>query len=231
MNMRQLLILLAGSVLALAMSNCSGEEEPYVMQNPYVHIPPALPDSVFGLLRPGDIIIRKGNGPLSAHLMNNTKEEYTHSGVIVNEEGTWKVIHTIGGTSSEESIDGMQTQLLTEFVKHAADSMLFICRPIFADSIEILVPKYAYEYLDQKIPFDHRFSMYSTDKIYCTELLYYIFKRVNDGENVFVVKKQHKSYMLMFSTFFDEENFQPIFHLRDDNRKLNGYTPADSLSM
>ena len=219
MNTTRTILIAFASIILLA--SCKAEEEPYEMKNPYVHIPPALPDSVFALLRPGDIVIRKGNGPLSAHLMNNTKEDYTHCGILVNEEGTWKVIHTIGGTSSEESIDGMQTQLLSEFVSHAADSMLFICRPVFADSIEILVPKLAYEYLDQKIPFDHRFSMYTTEKLFCSELLYYIFKEVNDGKNVFEVKKQHKSYMLMFSTFFDPEKFLHIFHLRDDNRAAN----------
>jgi len=209
-------------LLTFSLLGCSGSEDTSTSTSEkYVHIPPALPDSVFALLKPGDIIIRKGAGPLSAHIMNNTKEDYTHCGIIVNEDGKWRVIHTIGGTSSEDAVDGVQMMDLDEFVKHGADSMVFICRPIFADSIETLVPALAYEYLEMAIPFDHRFSLYNPEKLYCSELLFYIFKKVNNGKNVFVVQKKHNSYMLMFSTFFDESKFQPLFHLREDNRKAN----------
>lgn len=206
--------------VSLILGACSGKENTTgETSEKYVHIPPALPDSVYNNLKPGDIILRKGNGPLSAHIMNNTKEEYTHCGIIVKEGDVWRVIHTIGGTSSEDAVDGVQMMDLSEFVKHGADSMVFICRPIFADSIETLVPALAYDYLEKAVPFDHRFSLYNPEKLYCSELLFYIFKDVNDGKNVFVVQKQHNSYMLMFSTFFDEKKFLPVFHLRDDNRK------------
>jgi hypothetical protein len=101
-----------------------------------------------------------------------------------------------------------------EFVANAADSMFFICRPIFIDSAGPKIAERARYYLEQKVPFDHGFSVFTTDKLYCTELLFYIFREVG-GKNVFVVEKKHKSYMLMFETFFREENFQPIFHLKE----------------
>lgn len=180
----------------------------------YVHIPPALPENVYGEIAPGDIIIRKGNGPLSYHLMNNTKEDYSHCGTIVKEDGNWMVIHTIGGSGSEDDIDGVQLIELDEFVAHSADSMLFICRPTFVDSAGPKVAERAYYYLEQETPFDHSFSLYTEEKLYCSELLFYMFKEVNtDNKNIFDVKKKHKSYMLMFSTFFDESKFDPIFHL------------------
>lgn len=178
----------------------------------YVHVPPTLPEDTYGQLRPGDIILRKGNGPLSFHLMNNTKESYSHCGIVVNEDGEWKVIHTIGGSATDDSTDGIQLIDLDDFVAHAADSMLFICRPIFTDSAGAKVAKSAYRHLDDGLPFDHAFSLFTPDKMYCSELLYYIFKEVN-GSNIFDVQKKHKSYMLMFSTFFHEDKFEPIFHL------------------
>jgi hypothetical protein len=179
----------------------------------YVHIPPELPDEVYNDLQAGDCIIRKGNGPLSYHLMNSTKEDYSHGGIIVKDGEDWKIIHTIGGSASKDEIDGIQLIDLEEFVAHAADSMLYICRPVFTDSAGPNVAERAWHYLDQNIPFDHSFSMFSEDKWYCTELLYYIFRDVN-GKNVFDIKKKHKSYMLMFSTFFNEDKFEPVFHLK-----------------
>ncbi len=192
----------------------SNEEQAGEETTKYVHIPPALPENVYNDIAPGDIIIRKGNGPLSYHLMNNTKEDYSHCGTIVKENNEWMVIHTIGGSGSEDDIDGVQLITLDEFVAHSADSMLFICRPIFVDSAGPKVAERAYHYLDQATPFDHSFSLYTEDKLYCSELLFYMFKEVNtDNKNIFDVKKKHKSYMLMFSTFFNESKFEPIFHL------------------
>ncbi len=210
--------LIASILFSLVLLSCNSENET-VNPNDSVnvtHVLPELPDSVYGQLKPGDIVIRKGNGPLSWHLMRNTKEEYSHCGVIVKEDGKWRVIHTIGGTSSKDDIDGVQMIDLEEFVAHAADSTLYICRPVFDDSLEQKIPERAYHYLAQEIPFDHRFSMFTTDKYYCTELLFYIFKDIHE-KNIFDIEKKNRSYMLMFSTFFHEELFQPIFHLRDDN--------------
>ena len=208
------------AIATLSFQSCSGDSSSADSSDStqvYVHIPPTLPDSVYDHLRNGDIIIRKGNGPLSAHIMVNTKEEYSHCGIIVKEGDTWKVIHTIGGSASDDAQDGVQMMDLVEFAKHGADSMLFICRPVFADSLETKIPERAYDYLEKAVPFDHAFSLFTPEKLYCSELLFYIFKEVNNGENVFEVRKQHKSYMLLFSTFFDTTKFEPVFHLKEDN--------------
>ncbi|MEO9533114.1 MAG: YiiX/YebB-like N1pC/P60 family cysteine hydrolase [Crocinitomicaceae bacterium] len=205
-------------IVPLIFTSCNGDGNSDDAETTvYVHTPPSLPEEIYEKLAPGDIIIRKGNGPLSYHLMNNTKEDYSHCGIIVKEGEEWKVIHTIGGSASEESIDGMQTIDLDEFVAHAADSNLFICRPIFVDSAGPKVAAGAYEYLEAGAPFDHSFSLYTPEKLYCSELLYYIFKDVA-GKNIFEVIKKHKSYILMFGTFFDEEKFEPVFHLKPNKK-------------
>lgn len=203
------------SIAALGLFTSCGSNEPTTENEKYVHIPPELPDSVFSMVEPGDIILRKGNGPLSFHLMHHTKENYSHCGIIVEHEGEMKIIHTIGGSASKNEIDGMQFEEIDKFAAHAADSMLFICRPVFKDSAGIQIADAAFDYLEQQLPFDHSFSLYTPEKLYCSELLYYIFKDVN-GKNVFDVQKKHKSYMLMFSTFFDTSKFEPVFHLCPD---------------
>lgn len=206
------------SMFLLAICSACDTSEVVSQNEKYVHIPPELPDSVYSMLKAGDIILRKGNGPLSFHLMHHTKENYSHCGIIVEHEGEKKIIHTIGGSASEEEVDGIQFEKISKFVAHAADSMLFICRPIFTDSAGIEIANAAFRYLDKKVPFDHSFSLYTPDKLYCSELLYYIFKEVN-GKNIFDVQKKHKSYMLMFSTFFDRSKFEPVFHLCPDEER------------
>ena len=174
-----------------------------------------LPNKVYHNIQNGDIILRKGAGPLSAHLMLNTKEEYTHCGIIFKDNEKWMVIHSIGGEISNNNKDGIQTITLEKFVAPTADSTLFICRPIFTDNAGDKVYNKGLEYLEIGYPFDHRFSLLTTDKLYCSEMLYHIFKDVNNGKNVFDIKKKHKSYMLMFSTFFKTKNFSPIYDMRE----------------
>lgn len=184
----------------------------------YVHIPPRLPKEIRQKLQPGDCIIRKGNGPLSYHLMSSTKENYSHCGIIVRVQKNWKVVHTIGKSASREGKDGIQLMDLDEFVAHSADSTLYICRPVFADAAGNKVAERALDYLERAIPFDHRFNLFSTDKFYCSELLFHIFKEVK-GENVFYIQKKHRSYLLLFATFFDKRKFQPVYHLNPDPSK------------
>ena len=173
-----------------------------------------LPQVILDSILSGDIILRRGDGPLSFHLSNTTKEAFTHCGIIVKENNNLKVIHSLGGQVSQQEIDGVQITTLKHFVDYASDSLLYICRPIFVDSANSKVANEAYKYLALKIPFDHRFSMLSRDKFYCSELLYYVFKNINNKKNIFVIKKKHRAYMLMFSTFFNSENFTRVYSIQ-----------------
>ncbi|MFK8038737.1 MAG: YiiX/YebB-like N1pC/P60 family cysteine hydrolase [Crocinitomicaceae bacterium] len=178
---------------------------------------PSIPDSIQRILKNGDIILRKGDGPLSFHLSRSTGEDYTHCGIIFKHNSRWGVIHTLGTDASTKGINGVQTQSLRAFAKQSADSILFICRPIFKENIGDSIVISAKRYLKQKVPFDYGFSMISTDKFYCSELLYYIFKDVNNEKNIFDIKIKNESYILMFSTFFNAKNFIPIYNLKSND--------------
>jgi len=192
--------------------SCSSEVEEESRK--YVHLPPTMPDSVCNKLQDGDIIMRKGTGPLSFHIMNATKEDYSHCGIIVREDDKWRVIHAMGGSVSKGDIDGMQMVDLTEFVAYAADSMMFICRATFQDSLGPQIRDKAYEYLATEAPFDHSFNLFEQDRIYCSELIFCILRDIT-GKNEMHIRKKKESYQLLFSTFFDEEKYDPIFHLKD----------------
>lgn len=192
--------------------NCTNKTEEETKK--YVHIPPKMPDSVYNKLEDGDIVLRKGSGPLSFHIMNATKEDYSHCGIIVKENEKWRVIHSMGGSVSKNEEDGVQIMDLDKFVSYAADSMLFICRATFQDSLGVKIKNEAYKYLVEKTPFDHAFNLFSKDKIYCSELLFYILRDIT-GKNQFKIRKKNKSYLLLFETFFDEKKYKPIFHLKE----------------
>jgi len=201
-------------ITLLFFNSCASEPEVEEEVIVWTHVPPVMPDSVYNKLEEGDIIMRKGNGPLSFHIMNATKEEFSHCGIIVKENDKWRVIHAMGGSVSNNNQDGMQIMDLDEFVRHATDSMLFICRATFQDSIGHQIREGAYKFLDEATPFDHSFNLFTRDEIYCSELLFHILRDAA-GKNQFLIRKQHKSYILLFETFFNEEKYKPIFHLKD----------------
>lgn len=171
----------------------------------------SLPDSVYQKIAPGDIIIRKGGGALSYQLMQISKENYSHCGVIVKENNEWMVIQSIDENSAAGA-DGVQITPIKDFVKFTADSALFICRPIIDLTKNEQIVKQAFYYLSKKIPFDHRFSLTETERFYCSELLLHIFNDVF-GEYVFEIRQQHKTYVPLFATFFDTSKFQEVFNL------------------
>ena len=171
-----------------------------------------IPQAVQSSLAAGDIIIRKGGGPLSYQLMNVTKEDYSHCGIIVRENNQWMVIQS-KASDSENGIDGVQITSIDDFVKFTVDSILFICRPKIDKLLDYKIVDRAYYYLNLAIPFDHRFRLQDSEKFYCLELLFHIFIDVYN-ENIFNMRKQQDAYILLFSTFFNEDKFEAIYTLK-----------------
>ncbi|MBK8927777.1 MAG: hypothetical protein IPM74_18210 [Crocinitomicaceae bacterium] len=171
-----------------------------------------LSDSIKTTLQPGDIIMRKGAGTLSYELMKVSGEEYSHCGIIVRFDNELRVIQSIG-KSDDNPVDGVQISSLDKFVKYTADSTLFICRQIVDTSKNDAIAERAFYYLNLHIPFDNRFDLTSAKEFYCSELLIHVFMDVL-GDKLMDVRKQHKTYVPLFSSFFDERRFKAVFNLK-----------------
>lgn len=174
----------------------------------------SLPDSILKNLQPGDILIRKGGGPLSYQLMEISHENYSHCGVVVKQNGRWMVIESIAA-SQNHLTDGVQINPLENFLRLAVDSSLFICRAIIDITKNEMIASRAFYYLSKKIPFDHRFNIVDTNQFYCSELLLHIFRDVFK-QNVFEIRQQHNTFVPLFSTFFDPHKFLPVYWLKKE---------------
>jgi hypothetical protein len=82
----------------------------------------------------------------------------------------------------------------------------------------IKIKQKAYEYLDTKAPFDHSFDLFDKNEIYCSELIFYILRDIT-GKNQMKIRKKEDAYILLYSTFFEEDKYTPIFHLKDLQKK------------
>ncbi len=136
-------------------------------------------------LQSGDLIFREGKGFISEALkqFNRKDPRFTHGGIVHIENGEVYVYHCVGGEGNPDN--RMKKEGLKRF-----------CSPQFAKSYGIFRPEISQEQLGAidslaghffqlGIEFDTHFDLSSDDKMYCTEMIYKVFKEVL-RENNFV---------------------------------------------
>jgi hypothetical protein len=106
----------------------------------------------------------------------------------------------------------MQLQNLQGFINDVADSNFYIMR--FKDSVinkEISI--ISKQLLNRKIPFDHLFDINDTSTLYCAELPYYCFHKLNKSE-FFIFRHVKNNPLIKFDSFFRKKYFEQIFASR-----------------
>lgn len=73
-------------------------------------------------MREGDLAFRCGRGVFSRAVMSAEEEPlYSHVGVLVKEEGTWKVVHAVPGESEfSGDFDRVKAEALDGFFRRTA---------------------------------------------------------------------------------------------------------------
>ena len=141
--------------------------------SPYPREPDAVITAaeVAPYLQDGDIICRLGDRIWSAYFrdMSPTDRRFSHLGIVRIREGNVSVIHAEAWTERQEGVNEVS---LEDFLELALTVGIyranFIEGAVLSDS--------AVEYIGR--PFDWSFDLSDESKIYCTELLYVILKRV-----------------------------------------------------
>ena len=129
-------------------------------------------DELFGILEDGDIICRLAVRFWSELFSNLsvTDKRFSHMGIIRINNGVVTVIHAEGSTGL--GTDYVSEVPLAEFLEVARRIGVYRINGIDAGQIS----QTALEYVG--IPFDWEFDMDDESKLYCTELLYIILKRI-----------------------------------------------------
>ena len=122
-------------------------------------------------LKDGDILCRLGDRIWSAQFrdLSPTDKRFSHLGIVRIREGNLSVIHAEAWTERPEGVNEVS---LEEFLQLAL--AIGIYRANFIEGS--LLSDTALEYKGR--PFDWNFDLNEENKLYCTELLYVILKRV-----------------------------------------------------
>jgi len=137
--------------------------------------PPTIDESI---LQEGDLAFRRGYSVASRMVLAADKSgNYSHTGIIVHDSTGWKVIHAVPGeTDKEHPEERIKKETLAQFYATDRSMSGAIFRLDTIMQIREIAAKKAKELFDRKLLFDHDYDSEDSSKIYCTELLYFVYR-------------------------------------------------------
>ncbi len=170
-----------------------------------------LPDSEKALIHNGDIILRYGHGLVSDYIVKKFNEPYkiSHCGIIRKKDNKFEVIHS--ESSSFLSKEGIQIQDFNGFTDAGHKNSIIIVRYNRCDTSEYhKITDFAEHYLDREIPFDYAFDPKDTATMFCSEIIWHVFKDAFNRD-IFLNKKNETDFN-QFKNFYDTSQFNIIIN-------------------
>lgn len=161
------------------------------------------------LFESGDIILRQGTSFVSSFIARSFPGSHgmSHCGILVEDNGVWKVIHSISGQISE--CDGIRIENANSFIKNASENQVVLVKPKFIiDKSEITAN--AWTYLKRKTTFDHDFNLNDTSKLYCSELVRAVYLDAG-ADDVFTYKNITGKRIIDLTSFFNKRYWEASF--------------------
>jgi len=130
------------------------------------------------ILREGDIAFRRGLSIASRVVLAAEKEGgYSHIGIVVGDTSGWFVIHAVPGeTDKENPLEIMKKEPFVQFFAPDRAVAGAIFRLDTLENFALKAAQKAKILYERKLLFDHNYDLEDSTKMYCTELLYFVFK-------------------------------------------------------
>lgn len=149
-------------------------------------------------LRPGDIVFRLGNSlESSAVIIADRDGSYSHCGIVVDSAGSIRIVHSV---PDEPDFDGdvdrvkMDRPEMFWRIDRAAAGAVCRMQDSLAAKKASEVAKKAFE---RNTLFDDEYDDKDTTKLYCSELVYYSYKRAGYD----LVGPERHTYDLFFVSY------------------------------
>lgn len=163
----------------------------------------------FSKLLPGDVVVKRGRGQLSAMIAKRLDEKIplSHCGIVTMFNDSLYIIHSV--SKELTGIDRTQKIDLKSFLNDCLPGSLYFSR-IKDTSFLPSINNIAQIYLQRKVPFDYTLNLDSS-KMNCSELLYHVLHKATGKELVTRVDVENKK-ALSFNSFLDTTNFSIVYH-------------------
>lgn len=129
-------------------------------------------------LKPGDVVFRRGEGITSRIVLTADRQgNYSHAGIVVDSCGVKMIVHIVPDEDNcQGDSDRVKMERPEQFFAATYATIGEVCRS--TDSVlareASRVAKTVYR---QRIMFDHEYDETDTTRMYCTELVEYVFSR------------------------------------------------------
>lgn len=166
------------------------------------------------LIQEGDIILRHGYGMVSNIISKTLKEEYSlsHCAIVVKDSlDNYKVVHSVSQSISD--YDGVQIQDFNLFINDSKPNSVIIVRyKALEEDHKAMVREKTMKFLNQQIPFDHKFDISDTTEFFCTELIWRVFLDLFNDDILDSENYKGSLSAFKFAFFLDPRRFEIIIN-------------------
>ncbi|MBO4282157.1 MAG: hypothetical protein J5873_03070 [Bacteroidales bacterium] len=132
------------------------------------------------ILQSGDLVFRMGRGLESRAVVSADRDAmFSHVGLLVREDGAWKVLHAVPGEEAETGgVERIKKDPLSLYL--APDRAVAACVLRYDTAPEALeeVVRQAFRLYRKELPFDNKYDITDSSQMYCTEYVTYVFRFV-----------------------------------------------------
>lgn len=162
----------------------------------------------------GDLLFRSGSGLVSSMIsaMQKTPYDISHCGILIGRESGYQVVSAISSEISNK--EGVHSVALDTFVANSKPESLIVLRLVNqGPEARKKMAGQAWQYAQERKPFDHGFSLEEDERFYCTELIYKVIKQ-KISPSVGIAPKQTKGgkNYIGFKAFFDSKHFTTVLN-------------------
>lgn len=163
-------------------------------------------------IQEGDFILRRGFGFFSNYIsqeLNDSLIDVTHAGIITKKNDTLFVIHSL--SSDVTDVDGLQIQPLKDFLRYSYPYKIIITRLKNANlETGNKITFLAQNYLDNKIPFDHKGNYDDDSELFCTEMIWKILEKDLKCVQIPTEAEARKKFFFSMSPMYDTKYFDIV---------------------
>lgn len=153
-------------------------------------------------IQEGDVVFRCGKSLSSeAILYADNNGDFSHVGIVVDNLGKLLVVHAVPDELEfEGDVARVKMSTLNEFYSNKKATKGALCRP--KDSkLARKTAKLAVDIYERNVLFDEKFDATDTTKMYCTELLLFLYNKCgvrlieSDGHRFYLPNVKHKVFL------------------------------------
>jgi uncharacterized protein YycO len=167
-------------------------------------------------IKEGDLVFRRGIGMASRFVLTTDKAGlYSHIGIVVNYNNEHMIVHAVPGENKTNEPDYIKMESFHDFFSRDNSKSGAILRLKSHEEENSIAAEKALEKYFAQIEFDHQYNLNDSLKMYCTELIWFVFDyagiEISNGKRTFLNLPLLKGEFIFPSDIYSNENLEKLF--------------------